>query len=140
MRYLLIALMIVLLPLRGWAGNAMAVDMAANMAVQQVSVAQISSASAASTAVMTAESAMPADCPMHLQAMGDKAVDGKAEHAGTAQGHCHSCDTCQLCLAMASWAHTTWPAGTVSRPGAPLLAGHDFRSADTAASFKPPIS
>ena len=132
MRYLLIALMIVLLPLRGWAGNAMAVDMAG----QQVLMAQ---ASATSTAVM------PADCPMHLPAVNEKAVDGKLaegdpDQTSTAGAHCHSCDTCQLCLALASWAHTTWTAGTVSPPTAPLLAGRDFHSADPAASFKPPIS
>ena len=128
MRFLLIALMIVLLPLRGWAGNAMAIDMAA----QQVLVAQ---SSEANTAAIGAESAMPVDCPMHMQPL-----DDRADQAGTAGAHCHSCDTCQLCLAMASWAHSEWPAGTMSRPGAPLLAGHDFRSADSAASFKPPIS
>ena len=122
MRYLLIALMIVLLPLRGWAGNAMAVD----MATQQVLMAQ---ASAASTA------AMPADCPMHLQTVADK-----AEQASPASAHCHSCDTCQLCLALASWTHAAWPADAMNRPGAPLLAGNCFRSADTAAGFKPPIS
>lgn len=128
MRHLLIALMIVLLPLRGWAGSAMAVDMAA----QQVLMAQ---ASAAGTAAMVAESAMPADCPMHLQTVADN-----AEQTTPASAHCHSCDTCQLCLALASWTHTAWPAGAMNRPGAPLLAGNYFRSADTAASFKPPIS
>ena len=128
MRYLLVALMIVLLPLRGWAGNAMAVDMAA----QQVLMAQ---ASTASTAAMVAEAAMPADCPMHLQAVADK-----VDQTSGASTHCHSCDTCQLCLALASWAHMAWPAGAMSRPGAPLLAGTSFRSADTAASLKPPIS
>ena len=133
MRYLLIALMIVLLPLRGWAGNAMAVD----MAVQQVLVAQ---SSAANTVAMAAESVMPADCPMHTQAVVDKALDGKTDPAGAAKGHCHSCDTCQLCLTMASWTNIAWPADTVTRPAAPLLVGNDFRSADTAASFKPPIS
>jgi hypothetical protein len=128
MRYLLIALMIVLLPLRGWAGNAMAVDMAA----QQVLVAQ---ASAASAAAMVAESAMPADCPMHLQAVADK-----ADQASPVNAHCSSCDTCQLCLALATWTQPDWPAGAMSRPGAPLLAGTSFRSADSAASLKPPIS
>lgn len=125
MRYLLIALMIVLLPLRGWAGNAMAVDMAA----QQVFMAQ------ASTAAMVAEPAMPADCPMHLQAVADK-----ADQTSPAVDHCHSCDTCQLCLALASWEHHDWPASAMGRPGAPLLADTSFRSADTAASLKPPIS
>lgn len=128
MRYFLIALMIVLLPLRGWAGNVMAVD----MATQQLLLAQ---ASVANTAAMVAESAMPADCPMQVQAVADK-----PEQAGPASAHCHSCDTCQLCLALASWMHAAWPADTTNRPGTPLLAGNYFRSADTAASFKPPIS
>ena len=128
MRYLFIALMIVLLPLRGWAGNAMAVDMAA----QQVSMAQTS---VARTAAMTAASAMPADCPMHMQAL-----DDKADQDGTTKLYCHSCDTCELCLALASWTHTAWAAGAMSRPAAPLLMANDFRSAAATASFKPPIS
>lgn len=127
MRCLLITLMIVLLPMRGWAGNAMAVDMAA----QQMLMAHIS---VASTAAMTAGSVMPADCPMHLQA-----VDDKSGQAGTTAVHCHSCDTCQLCLALGSWTHTAWFADTMRRPASPLLADHDFRSAETTASFKPPI-
>ena len=57
MRYLLIALMFVLLPLRGWAGNVMAGR----------------HGNAASTAAMVAQSTMPAECPMHVQAVADKA-------------------------------------------------------------------
>ena len=128
MRYLLITLMIVLLPMRGWAGNAMAVDMAA----QQVLSAQTRMAS---TVAMATDSAMPADCTMHTQAL-----DDKADKTSPASAHCNSCDTCELCLALASVAQATWPAGTVSRPGAPLAAGKDHRSAFRAASYKPPIS
>ena len=128
MRYLVIALMIVLLPLRGWAGNAMAVD----MATQQVLMMQDS---AASTAAKLAASSMPADCQMH-----DQAVDDKTDQVSRASAHCHSCDTCQLCLALASWTHPDWRAAANGRPGTPLLAASGFRSADTAASFKPPIS
>ena len=130
MRCLLIALMIVLLPMRGWAGNAMAVDMAA----QQMLMAQISVARTA-VMTMTVGSAMPADCPMHLQIVADKSGP-----AGTTAVHCHSCDICQLCLALGSWTHTTWFADTMRRPASLLLADHDFRSAETTASFKPPIS
>ncbi len=128
MRYLLVALMIVLLPLRGWAGNAMAVDMAA----QQVLMVQDS---AASTAARLAESSMPADCQMHQEPVADK-----ADQVSPAGAHCHSCDTCQLCLALASWTHPDWTATANGRPGAALLAGSGFRNADAAASFKPPIS
>ena len=141
MRYLLIVLMIVLLPVRGWAGNAMAVDMAAQqMAVQQILVAQTSSTSRVSTDAITAGSAMPDDCPMHLQAVNVQAVDDKPGQADTNVAHCHSCDTCELCLALGSWSHTAWVAGTTSRPASLQLTAHDFRSADAAASFKPPIS
>ena len=128
MRYLLITLMIVLLPLRGWAGNAMAVDMAA----QQMLLAQVT---IANSAAMVAESSMPADCPMLVQAVADK-----PEQASPASVHCHSCDTCELCLALAASTLTAWPADMMNPPDAPLLVSNAFQSANTAAGFKPPIS
>lgn len=119
MRYLLIALMIVLLPLRGWAGNAMTID----MATQQVSQATASTA------------AMPADCPMQVQALA-----ANVTQKNSVSGHCHSCDTCQLCLALAASTHMAWPAEPMNRPSAPLLGSNAFRSANTTAGYKPPIS
>lgn len=119
MRYLLIAFMIVLLPLRGWAGNAMTIE----MATQQVSKAQASAA------------AMPADCPLQAQALA-----GNAAEKTPASVQCHSCDTCQLCLALAASTHTAWPADSMDPPDAPLLVSNAYRSAHTAAGYKPPIS
>ncbi|MDW5443510.1 hypothetical protein [Polaromonas sp. SM01] len=123
MRYLLIALMIVLLPARGWVGHAMAMDMAA----QQVIMAQ--------TAVSAELDTMPEDCPMHAQAA-DR-MDKPAETAGT---HCNSCDTCELCLALASFSWADGPAHTFAPQAGPLAHGSRFSSADSVPGIKPPIS
>ncbi len=121
MRILLFALMIALLPLRGWVGNAMAVDMAA----QQVHMAAASGDASGA--------AMPEDCPMRMQASDTSSAPG-----GTST-HC-SCDTCELCLALASLSGVSLPAGH-SMPVTGLVAdGTRFDSADRASRLKPPIS
>ncbi|HYW56634.1 MAG TPA: hypothetical protein VE934_06725 [Polaromonas sp.] len=129
MRHLLLALLIALLPVRGWVGNAMAVDMAAQRAAATI-----------------AQQAMPADCPMHAQAAdqdgsasqqtpGDKAAD-----QGKSGKLCADCDTCQLCLALASFTWTDLPTGSHSAHSGPVGTGIRFSSADNVFSLKPPIS
>jgi hypothetical protein len=131
MRFLLLALMIALLPVRGWMGNAMAVDMAS----QAVMKAQ--KAGSQQDATLTAEDSMPADCPMHAQGAG---TDAASPEVGSSGGsHCNACDTCELCLALAT---STWPdaaAVSFARHIAPLAMGYRFTSADSFSSFKPPI-
>lgn len=122
MRYLLLALMITLLPLRGWVGNAMAVDMASQQAVQ-------------AQADVKGSSAMPEDCPMHAQTRAEASSDPVA-----AAAHCTDCNTCELCLALASF---TWPAvamGAFTPHAGPPSAGHLFSSAESITRLKPPIS
>ncbi len=126
MRVLLLALMIALLPVRGWVGNAMAVDMAA----QQVATAQQAAPDAEPGA---AASAMPDDCPMFAQA-------SQADTPVADGAHCNGCNTCELCLALASF---TWPglqAASFTPHAEPLAGGTLFTSADRASGFKPPIS
>jgi hypothetical protein len=132
MRILLLALMIALLPLRGWMGNAMAVD----MALQAVVKAQKTGPAMPAGAVIDAEASMPADCPMHAQSADKTAAATDAEMSGV---HCNACDTCELCLALAT---STWPdAALAFAPRiAPLATGYRFSSADRFSSFKPPIS
>jgi hypothetical protein len=128
MRILLLALMIALLPVRGWMGNAMAVDMAS----QAVAKAQQTDSEA------DADASMPADCPMHAQSAGKEAADGDAQVTGSV--HCNGCDNCELCLALVT---STWPeelTPTITRHAAPLATGYRFSSADRFSSFKPPIS
>ena len=115
-RFLLISLMLVLLPLRGWAGNVMAVDMAATTMMQ------------AKTAGAAGQTPMPADCIMQSQAPGDDVA-----------AHCCSCDTCELCLAVASLTTAPWSASALIRHSSPLALSASFTSAASAASLKPPI-
>ena len=116
-RFLLIALMLVLLPLRGWAGNIMAVDMAATATIQ-VKMAHVSN-----------HAAMPVDCAMHTQPA-----------ANDAATLCGSCDTCELCLAVANLTHAVWAASPFMRHTSPLASNASFSSASSASSLKPPIS
>lgn len=124
MRYLFVALMIALLPLRGWAGHVMAVDMAG----QQIKATQKAVAPQAET---DAIAVMPADCPMLAQA--------GADNQAVSHANC-SCDTCELCLALASvkdpgFFQATFTPHTIPQPGS---AG--FSNADRAPGLKPPIS
>jgi hypothetical protein len=133
MRIWLLVLMIALLPVRGWLGNAMAVDMAS----QAVAKAQKAGSPVPANVVIDAEASMPADCPMHAQSADTAAAAIDAE-AGSV--HCNACDTCELCLALAT---STWSdAATLAFAphAAPLATGYRFTSADRFSSFKPPIS
>lgn len=121
MRHLLLALLIAVLPVRGWVGHAMAVDMAS----QQAAIAQ---------AAAGAPTAMPEDCPMHAQ-MADTAAD-----PAPASVLCQGCDTCQLCLAMASFTGAFVQAASWLPHAAPAEGGSRFNSADQPSGIKPPIS
>lgn len=124
MRHLLLVVMMILLPVRGWAGNDMAVGMAVNM---------VTSATA-----KTGEPRMAADCPMHFQTL---AADTANDSIPTSTGQqCSGCDTCELCLALATVTHNIWFSGATSPHIAPLATGIAFHSADSASSLKPPIS
>ena len=116
-RFLIIALMLVLLPLRGWAGDVMAVNMAANAVVQ----AKMDS--------MTSQAAMPTDCAMHAQPPTDDAA-----------AHCSNCDTCELCLAVANLTFATWADTQQTRHSAPSAFDASFSNAAKAVNLKPPIS
>lgn len=106
--------MLVLLPLRGWASNIMAIDMAKVVIVQ---------------ASMTDQTAMPADCVMHTQAVVDDTTS-----------LCGGCDTCELCLSVANLSYITWLGQEAVRHASPPAPSISFSSAVQAISQKPPIS
>jgi hypothetical protein len=121
MRRFVLALLIVLLPLRGWVGDAMAMEMATQ--------AQTEPASAHESAV--AGNAMHADCAGHAALQ---------ESEPQTQSHCESCSACQICHTVAMTSSIATLAAVhvpLAQPqaGAPL-----FSSAERAAGFKPPIS
>lgn len=125
MRHLLLALLIAVLPVRGWVGHAMAVDMAS----QQAILAQAAATGAPAT--------MPEDCPMHAQMADTGAEQAPASQAGML---CQGCDTCQLCLAMASFTGAVVQAASWLPHAAPADGGSRFNSADQPSGIKPPIS
>ncbi|KQW38522.1 hypothetical protein [Rhizobacter sp. Root404] len=117
MKRLFVLLMIVLLPLRGWAGDLMGVQMAVGGLASQ------------------ATSAMPVDCPMksmHAPAIAD---DASPAPAGT-----EGCTSCDLCLPMAEVASLRFDVVTLAVHAAPPMGGFAFFSASPALAFKPPIS
>ena len=141
MRHLLLALMIALLPVRGWMGNAMAINMAVNMTMQQALMTQSSTENATpasgGNAVSQASATMPEDCPMSAQNQDGKSVEG--EQAGGAEASCN-CNSCELCLALASLTFPTMATASFTPHAEPPSHGTRFSSAERVFSLKPPIS
>ena len=141
MRHLLLALMIALLPVRGWMGNAMAIDMAVNMAMQQAVMTQSSTEGATPgsgwNAVSRASAAMPEDCPMSAQNQDGKSLEG--EQAGETAASCN-CNSCELCLALATSTFPTMAKATFTPHAEPPSHGTRFSNAERVFSLKPPIS
>ena len=137
MRHLLVALMIALLPVRGWMGNAMAID----MAMQQVSMAQSSTEGAmpvsGSSAASMTTAAMPEDCPMSAQSQNGKSVEG--EQAGDTASLCN-CESCELCLALATFTLPKLAIAAFTAYAEPPSHGTRFSNAERVFSLKPPIS
>lgn len=141
-----LVLMMVLLPLRGWAGTTMAVHMAAATAVQ----------SAARLTTQPAPDDMPSDCPMRAgtssssigtqppdvrrDAPAKLLPDSSGDSAGQVVPACSGCDTCELCVAMASFTAPAFSALPDSLRFTTAAVPHGFVSADRALRLKPPIS
>ena len=139
MRHLLLILMIALLPLRGWAGDAMATGMAV-VQLSQTQQRQIATESIAAHAHAESEkghfdheTTAPQASPMAADCAGHGADDGDASH-------CDACSACQACHAVAL-AHSAHKApSTFQAFSLPHSAADQFASADAALRQKPPIS
>ena len=118
-RTLLVVFMIVLLPLRGWMGDAMATT----MGLQQ-----------AAAAVATATT----ECPDHagMQMPGAPAADVASGDAGMADSCCVACQMCHA-IAITASPLLALPAFAANAPPLPQSAA--FTSASSTADFKPPI-
>lgn len=129
MRFVFIILLACLLSVRGWTGTAMGMQMATAQLVASVQNGHI---------VMDTpgekSSTMPADCPMHAS---EAAASGQPDGSGKA---CSGCDTCELCLAIASFTAHQFRATPFGHGAAPTAVPHGFISADRAVGLRPPIS
>jgi hypothetical protein len=131
MRRWLLLVMVLLLPLRGWVGEAMA----AQMLQQHVAAAE----SMVATAGAGHQHANPAasahhDCDEH--AASAPVDDGKAE----AKADCPTCSACQVCSSVALSPYSAAPpAAAVTQPR-PQTVPHAHASAEPLLAFKPPKS
>lgn len=136
MRLLVLVLAIVLLPLRGWLGDAMM-------------LAPVQQATAGHAMHAMADGAMEAH-GMHAVLSADE-NEGHAMHAAMDPGSTHegsdsphaahtTCDTCQFChsVAVTTWPEVPMPAAAPAH--APVADAMRFASAEAVRGFKPPIS
>lgn len=147
MRTLLLALMIVLLPIRGWLGDAMAVEMARHampaIAAAAASDAESVAASAHCHEAMGAgdDMASMADMAMDHATAHDAGDDHDAQHdAGVGHQGCGTCTVCQVCHTVALGG---LPAAAIAHDAPqppPAFRTARFASAEPVPGLKPPIS
>lgn len=129
MRLLVLALMIALLPLRSWAGDAMAVELVA----QQALAAGHASASPAALDDCHPDHGHAAD-----RGLGhDTSACAQDGPAGT---DCDTCTSCQICHSVALAAVLPQAVAPVLPAVAPRSSQPRYASAEPAPGFKPPIS
>lgn len=115
---LCLVFLIVLLPLRGLAGDLLCIQMASGGAAAGVAAA------------------MPPDCPMHAVA---NAVDTETE-ADSNLPSVQSCDTCELCMPLAEVARWRADSAACANHAKPVLPSVAFSSASAAPRLEPPIN
>lgn len=128
MRALLLAIMIALLPVRGWLGDAMAVGMALHDMASSASVAHGQGDGHARQGRTDSDNAAHADCLEH-------SAPADAGHSSCTQ--CSACDVCHS-VALALNPAPIPPAGFQASMRPPT--GAAFVSAEPQPGFKPPIA
>jgi len=130
MRPLFLALMIALLPLRGWVGDVMAVELA------QQSVAGPHPAMAGAASAL-------ADCHEgHGEHAGHAPMAQPAPHAQPGDEHaadCGTCTVCQICHSVALTAVLPRLPAAVLPMAAPRTSQPQYASAERVQGDKPPI-
>ncbi len=120
----LLALTIALLPLRGWLGDAMAMQQMA----QALEPTQVSAA--------------PGDCHQALghQDQAHHDTPANAQDAAHTSGDCGGCTSCQICHSVALAVFTPWASMAAPGASAPQTQAKLHASVERAPGFKPPIS
>lgn len=139
MRHLFLALLIALLPLRGWIGDAMATQMAAGQLQhhQMQAAPPANHGHEAMDAMHAGHQEAAAEMPMAQHDCAGQADEG-GNHA--ADGHCETCAACQACHTVALSPTAPGLVAVFSAPTLPRPAADQFASADAALGQKPPIS
>ncbi|WP_298924126.1 hypothetical protein [uncultured Ramlibacter sp.] len=139
MRHWLLVLLIALLPLRGWAAEAMAGRMLAQQldAIEFVATQHHSTGASGNSDSGMATQAM-ADCPGHAAAAA--AASAVADVAVQDSDPCASCLQCQACSILALQPGATPLAGPVPSHHAAAAGTARFASALSTPALKPPIA
>lgn len=132
MRLFVIALMLLMLPLRGWMGDAMAIGMLGTAGMQSL-------AAQAAPADHKASGAAHEDCAGLSMAFAPAGAPG-AEGTQGSMTDCESCAVCQACN-MVAFAALSGAVQTIALPRfSPLGLQPHFASAHLRRGVKPPIS
>lgn len=136
MRTLLLAIMIVLLPVRGWLGDAMAVEMVRHSlpAVAAASMATAAAEAHCHEAMEVGDSGMSMDMSSH----GDS-HDGNSSDHSDHQG-CGTCTACQVCHTVALGGLPLADTVNDAPRMQPTAHAERFVSAEPVSGLKPPIS
>jgi hypothetical protein len=134
-------LMIVLMPLRAWAGDAMAVQMAMG------GHSHHASAEVVVVAVAVAVEGVPADAPEchgHVDEASNEAATmvgamGSGGHAGHAASDGHNCLHCDICQGKAHAVHLSVAPFSGTERELPTYGGTPMDPGPAASVFKPPI-
>lgn len=143
MRTLLLALMIAMLPIRGWLGDAMALEMARHSLPVAASMS-MSMATAATEAhcheEMAADSGMSPDTAMQMSAGMHTTDHSQHDSAGTDHQGCGTCTVCQVCHTVALGGMPHIDTVHSAPQASPAAHATRFASAEPAQGLKPPIS
>jgi hypothetical protein len=133
LRHLMLALLIVLLPLRGWMGDAMALEMLSQTLNTSKSIA---TAPDSAWATSHFDQSIPhTSAPCH-----DEADSGADTAALSVPGEsCHHCNACEVCNLTAAMQTTALAALVPVAQQAVAAHGWRFASASTRSHLKPPI-
>lgn len=146
MRFFVLVLMIVLLPLRAVAGDVMAVHMASSVAAIESGAARAHDMGAGASFDHQKQAVVPLkavpDCHEHQASLSDAATSADTTSLAVPSNndHCNSCAACQACHTLAL--SPTAPGGTAAfaSPQLQQASAAVFTSADAALGQKPPIA
>lgn len=139
MRHLVLALMIALLPIRGWVGDVMATEMASPKATQPANATKMVAAHAHGAGAEGHFDHVSADAPA-AQPAPDCAGHGAGDSSPAADAHCESCTACQACHTVALSPLIPALHAATAAPALPRSPAAHFASAPAALGQKPPIS
>ena len=139
MPHLFIALLIALLPLRGWVSDAMATEMGISQVQAQQQVAIKKVAEEAYKVSAKAHFGANSNVKEPVEAMADCADHAAGSEAHTGAAHCESCSACQACHTVALTPAPVGVSFAFNLGMLPRAVAAQFASAPAVRGQKPPI-